>query len=156
MPLRPLIIAAAIVLLSSPSSADDVSWPPPSEYTARLKPHLTPVGPVWKEPASAAEKDADGVVLVDEELQLLPPDARRLHVEHFAVLAVTESGAESIGRAVRSYQKTRQRRHVVLAQTIQPDGRKQPVGRVSVSVWMTGEVPVPTVAPLAQCVSWRR
>ena len=38
------------------------------------------------------EQDRDGVVLVDEELQIILPDARRILVEHFAARAVTDAG----------------------------------------------------------------
>lgn len=130
-----LLSFAAVLILAAPAAvAQEVSWSPPPVYAERLQKHLTPVEPLRAAAAHANEKDRDGVVLVDEELQIILPDARRIIVEHMAMLAVTDAGAESLGRTERYFQKTRHSPHLALAQTILPDGKTQPVKKEGVFI----------------------
>ncbi len=133
MYLRPLLIAAFVAgLLGVPACGQEVSWSPPAVYAERLQPLLTPAEPLLKVTPTANEKDRDGVVVLDEELQTVTADGRRVVVEHFAGLAITDAGAETLGRQERYFQKSRHRVHLTMARTIQPDGRVQEVKRETI------------------------
>ncbi|HEX2748511.1 MAG TPA: DUF3857 domain-containing protein, partial [Verrucomicrobiales bacterium] len=132
---RPFLLMALVAgLFLSPSGAQEVSWNPPPVYAQKMQRLLTPLEPLMKAAPSEEEKKGEGVVLIDEDLYLTAEDGKRILVEHFAALALTDSGAESLARTERYYQKSRHRMHVVLARTIQPDGKKQAVKKETVFI----------------------
>lgn len=120
--------AAWVVLMAvwqSLGAAEPVSTTPPAEYEKLLRPLLTPVEKVLQaEPPDDAE---EGWVMLDEALHHVLPDGRRIMVHHQVVRALTDSGTEAVGRDVTGYRLSTQKMHLVLAQTIQPDGRRQAV-----------------------------
>lgn len=104
-----------------------VSTKPPAPYEEKLESLLTPSDELLNGLPKPPEEAEDGWVLLDEEVQHVLPDGRRLIVEHRITRALTDAGAEELGRSVRSYQVRSQKMHLVLARTIHADGKKQPV-----------------------------
>ncbi|HSI63048.1 MAG TPA: DUF3857 domain-containing protein, partial [Candidatus Saccharimonadia bacterium] len=124
-----MLLLAALVLLGSSASlhAEDVSRKPPAIYAQSIEPQLTPLEEVLKSLPAVPEGAEDGWVLLGEEFHHVTPEGRRFIVEHQIMKALTDSGAEDIARTVRSYVRNRQKIHLALARTIQPDGTRQEV-----------------------------
>ncbi|MBK8093374.1 MAG: DUF3857 domain-containing protein [Verrucomicrobiaceae bacterium] len=121
------IAALFSVLMSGAGLAQPVSTRPPRDYTALIAPLLVPLETVLKN-AGEPPKDAEhGWIILDETLQHVRTDGTRLIVEHQICRAISQSGAEGLGREVNAYRLSTQTPHLVLARSIQPDGLRQEV-----------------------------
>lgn len=121
-------LALLISLVASRSLvADQPGASLPAAYVQQLVPHLTAIEPILAAPvASAAPNDA-GVCLLDERLIAVDREGRKVVVWHFAYKTLTDAGVSSNSDDTFSYRKHQQRIHLVLAETVQPDGTRQPV-----------------------------
>ena len=124
-----LWMPATAFLLSFAADArgEAVSTKPPAEYSEKIAPFLTPAEKIISglpQPPSDAD---EGWVLLDEEVHYVMPGGRRLIVRHRVLKALTDAGAESMGRTERQFRRSTQKAHLVLARTILPDGRIQNV-----------------------------
>ncbi|MFO1482415.1 MAG: DUF3857 domain-containing protein [Verrucomicrobiaceae bacterium] len=121
------IIALFCVLVGTAGLAQPISTRPPKEYTTHVAPMLVPLETALKN-AGEPPKDAEhGWIILDETLHHVREDGTRLIVEHQVCRAISPSGAEGLGREVNGYRLSTQTPHLVLARSIQPDGRRQDV-----------------------------
>jgi len=110
--------------------ADDaaqVMAPPPALYKEKLAKLLTPAGDVLKKEPEYSRLQGDGIVLLDEAITYVTEDGKRISVFHTITKALNDAGVKSIAQDSFSYKKKFQRAYLVLAQTIQPDGSKDPI-----------------------------
>jgi tetratricopeptide (TPR) repeat protein/transglutaminase-like putative cysteine protease len=109
------------------AQGEAVSTKPPDAYAEKIAPLLTPAEKIIAcLPQPPAEAD-EGWVLLDEDVHYVLPGGRRLMVRHRVLKALTDAGAESMGRTERQFRRSTQKTHLVLARTILPDGRVQNV-----------------------------
>lgn len=120
-------LLAALAALGMPRSlhAEDVSRTPPAIYASALAPHLTPVEKVLDAKPTVPADAEDGWVMLAETFHYITPDGKRLVVEHQIWKALTDAGAQQMGRTIRPFIRTRQKMHLVQARTIQPNGTRQ-------------------------------
>ena len=127
--LAPLLLLTATAfaprIAADPSSG--ISRTPPPLYTETIAPLLTPLDDATKLIPEIHDKDANGIVLLDERLNWLDPQGRRTMVSHTACKCLVEAGVESIASDTFTYRKHDQKFTLVLAETIQPDGAVLPV-----------------------------
>lgn len=123
--LRAASAAALFALASGSARAQPVSREVPAAFKARLEPWLTPLGDVLKARASAPPGDEGAVLLLREVLRWVESDGRVLLAVHQVHEARTADGAQALGRAVLGYQTSRQRIHLALARSVQPDGSER-------------------------------
>ena len=115
-------------LLALGARAEEVPTEPPKPYQAQLAPLLTPVDQVLALPLNLGPGDPpSGAVLLDERLQFVQPDGRRMSVRQLVCKSFTEAGAKDNAEEVFTYRKKEQKFYVVRAETIQPDGTVQAV-----------------------------
>ena len=115
-------------LLAIGVRAEDVPTEPPQPYQAQLAPLLTPLEQVLALPLNLGPGDLpSGAVLIDERLQYVEPDGRKMSVHQLACKSLTEAGAKENAEEVFSYRKKEQKFYVVRAEAIQPDGTIQSV-----------------------------
>jgi len=117
------IFALAMLLQRGLWGADEVSRKPPAVYLEHIVPLLTPLKTAMEARGSAGEEE-DGTVLLDEEIQWVTAEGRRLVVDHTVEYARNEAGAAALAESSKYYKKTIATPHVAVARTILPDGRK--------------------------------
>ena len=119
----PGLIALALFPGPGPRAArgEEVSRQAPAGYEAVAK-LLTPLDEVLHPRDAVPTDDNDGVILLDEEVQTVDAAGRRLIVEHRIERAVTEAGARRVAESVQSYRKGETTIHLLLAQTVPPEG----------------------------------
>jgi TolA-binding protein len=110
--------------------ADDVSQvtgPPPAVYKENLARLLTPADDVLKKESEYGHLEGDGIVLLDETATYVTDEGKRFIVYHSISKALNDAGVRSLAQDSFTYKKKIQKVYLVLAQTIQPDGSKDPV-----------------------------
>ena len=120
----------ALTFLPAVTLADDasqVTGPPPAIYNTTLAKLLTPAEEVLKKKPEQSELKGDGIVLLDEMVTYVTEDGRRISVSHFLDKAFNDAGVQSLAQNSFTYKKNLQRAYMVMAQTIQPDGTRDPV-----------------------------
>ncbi len=127
------LIAGILPVIGSPSGAQQqgVSRTPPAIYGERLEALLTPIDDVLK-PAEDFEQAAmdeafGGVVLLNEVLNHIDEEGRRVQVIRYVFKALTEGGAKAIAEDTYYYRQKTQRIHLAKAQTRTADGRTLPI-----------------------------
>jgi len=104
-----------------------VETEPPPEHVAQLATRVTSVEDILAlKVASASPTDA-GVCLLDERFVSVDEQGRRTTLYHFAYKTLADAGIKSNSEDVYSYRKHEQKPYLLLAETIQPDGTRQPV-----------------------------
>ena len=121
--LAALIICAPLVK----AAGEDVSRQPPQIYQDKLAPLLTPLQAVLHARTPEKYADKDGVILLDEGVQYIDENGHRCMAYHRICKAINDSAVKYVAEDVWSYRRTNQKIHLVLAKTIQPDGRQIPV-----------------------------
>jgi hypothetical protein len=121
-----LLLATLAGPAVSPSRAD-VSREAPPLYAEQIVPLLTPLSQVINGGASFLADNPSALVLLDEHLQVVDAEGRRFSVYHTVYKSLTEAGAQSNADDVYTYRRKEQAFHLVLAETIQPDGSVMPV-----------------------------
>lgn len=121
-----------IALVCSPGVmlADDVAQAtasPPAIYTEKLAKLLTPAEDVLKKESEYGRLHGDAIVLLDERITYVTEDGKRTSVYHSIYKATNDSGVRSLAQDNFTYKKKIQRVYLILAQTIQPDGSREPV-----------------------------
>ena len=124
---RQLALGLAPLFLAGHLFAETVSHEPPALYRQRLAPWLTPTDTALAHRQAFADTDTPGVVLLYETVRTVDATGRSLLAIHRLDLVRTEAGVKPASEELQSYRKNSQKIHLVLAQTIQPDGRRQPV-----------------------------
>lgn len=107
--------------------AQPVSTRPPKDYASTVAPLLTPLEKALKDAGEPPKEAENGWIILDEEIHHIRADGTRLFVRHQICRAISQSGAETLGREVESYRLSSQSPHLALARSIQPDGRRQDV-----------------------------
>ncbi|MDF3059793.1 MAG: hypothetical protein K0R17_4008, partial [Rariglobus sp.] len=105
----------------------DVSREPPARYFEQLAPQLTPLAQVLAGGADLQSDNPSGIILLEERVQVVDAQGRRFDVCHTVYKSLTEPGAQALGESIFSYRHKEQAFHLVLAETIQPDGSVMPV-----------------------------
>jgi transglutaminase-like putative cysteine protease len=123
----PWLATAGLALACAGARAEEVLTEPPILYAEKLAPLLTPLEAVLKLPLALGNDQPSGAILLDERLQFVEADGRRLTVRHVAYKAITDAGAKDNAEDIFSYRKKEQKFYLVRAETIQPDGSAQPV-----------------------------
>lgn len=123
----PLLAAFLASVSLNPSQAGAVSTSPPEPYASEIAPLLTSYDTVVKALPAPPQNDAPGWILLDEEVQRVADNGQRVLVHHRIERALTDGGAESLGRETRAYRPSSQSMHLVMARTIQADGTIQNV-----------------------------
>jgi len=127
MKLRISLLAVALLFSALLLRAEPVSRDIPPFYTEKLQPLLTPIEEVLAFEDPELEEGEDGVVLLDERVHYVDESGRRWIVLHRVYKALTEAGVDSLAEDREFYRKTDQSITLVLARTIQPDGKRLPV-----------------------------
>lgn len=109
------------------ASAQTVSTKPPKDYATAVAPLLTPLEKVLEAAGDPPKEAEHGWIILDEVVQHIRADGSRMIVRHQICKAISQNGAEGCGRDVTSYRLSSQKPHLVLARSIQPDGRRQEV-----------------------------
>jgi len=126
-----MTVTVAISLLCcwplTKAGAEEVSRQPPPVYREKLAAFLTPLDAVLRAAGEVNPADHDGVVLLDEEFHYIDEKGRRYWVDHRVNKAVNDSGAKENAEEIHGYRKANQKIHLILAQTILPDGKRMPV-----------------------------
>ena len=121
----------ALVLGGVPvARADDAASataPPPAVYQEKLAKLLTPLDDVLKKKSEYSRLKGDAIVLLDETVTYVAEDGKRVSVYHSVYQALNEAGVKAMAQDTFTYKKKIQRAYLVLGQTIQPDGTKDPV-----------------------------
>ena len=107
--------------------AQPVSTRPPKDYASTVAPLLTPLEKALQDAGEPPKEAENGWIILDEEIHHVRADGTRLFVRHQICRAISQSGAETLGREVESYRLSSQSPHLALARSIQPDGRRQDV-----------------------------
>ena len=123
--------AAAAFLLCLPpiARADERSQltePPPPIYKD-LAAQLTPVESVLDKTSTNGHANDDGIVLLNEAVTYVDGQGKRYSVYHFVDKAFNDAGVQSIAEEDYEFKKTYQKAWLIKAQTIQPDGTRNPV-----------------------------
>ena len=108
-------------------AAEKVCTVPPAVYMKEIASLVTPLEMVLTHLPDPPKGADDGWVLLDESIYHVLSDGRRVLVEHQVYKALSDAGASNLGRSVRGFHTSRQKFSVVMARTIQPDGKKQNV-----------------------------
>jgi transglutaminase-like putative cysteine protease len=117
-----------LLALAAPGRAAELPAEPlPAAYTELLAPRLSPIDPILAAPVTSANPSDAGVCLLDERLVSSELDGRKVIVWHFAYKTLTDAGVSTNSDDVFPYRKHQQKIHLVLAETIQADGTRQPV-----------------------------
>jgi hypothetical protein len=125
-----LFLGGALMLAPGLLRADDAASctaPPPAAYREHLEKLLTPAADILKRKSEYAHYQGEGVVLLYETLTYVEADGKRISVYHAIDQAFNDAGVRSLAQDSFSFKKKIQRPYLVLAQTIQPDGTKDPV-----------------------------
>jgi hypothetical protein len=110
--------------------ADDAASctaPPPVAYQDYLAKWLTPASAVLKRESEYNHYQGDGIVLLYETVTYVEENGKRISAYHSIDKALNDAGVRSLAQDSFSFKKKIQRPFLVLAQTIQPDGSKDPV-----------------------------
>lgn len=122
------VVASLLALItSSQISAQTVSTTPPKDYLTEVAPLLTPLEKALEMAGEPPKEAEHGWVILDETVHHVRANGSRLIVEHQICRAISPNGAEGCGRDVTGYRLSTQKPHLVLAHSIQPDGRRQEV-----------------------------
>ncbi len=108
-----------------PLPAEEVSHAPPATYAQAIAPQLTPLEKILAGLPQPPQDAQDGWVLLSETIHYIMPDGKRLVADHLICKALTDAGAAEMARVTRPYVRTRQKMHLALARTIQPNGGRQ-------------------------------
>ena len=109
------------------AAANDVSRTPPAVYEEELRPLLTPLEAVLESYPKTVDESYGGIVLLNETVQTIAPDGRRVYAVHTVYKALSESGATAIENDAYTWRRETQRIHLVSAQTITPEGKRIPI-----------------------------
>ena len=107
--------------------AKEVSYQPPPIYGQKLAALLTPLEDVLQAQGTMKPVSAHQAILLEEEVKYVEDSGRRYSVFHRICKALDATGAKAIAESVHSFHKTGEKIHLVLAQTILPDGSRIPV-----------------------------
>lgn len=121
------LLPLACALCSATTPSGEVSRTPPAIYEEKLEPRLTTVGEAKKLATEIHDKDAIGIILIDERLHWVDAQGRRTMARHSAYKSLTEAAVEHNASDTFTYRKHDQKFTLVLAETIQPDGTVLPV-----------------------------
>lgn len=122
------VVRALLLLIgASQISAQTVSTTPPKDYLTEVAPLLVPLEKALEMAGEPPKEAEHGWIILDEAIHHIRPDGSRLLVEHQICRAISQNGAEGCGRDVTGYRLSTQTPHLVLARSIQPDGRRQEV-----------------------------
>jgi tetratricopeptide (TPR) repeat protein len=128
--IRGWIQIAVLSLLPWVGRADDVAQAtgaPPAIYGEKLAKLLTPIDDVLKKKTDYSHSPEDAVTLLDEAVTYVMDDGKRITVYHSVYEALNDAGVKALAQDTFTYKKKIQRVYLVLGQTIQPDGTKDPV-----------------------------
>jgi|UniRef100_UPI003783BACA hypothetical protein len=119
---------AAVAFLAPHITAfgQPVSTQEPADY-ALVEPLLTPLETALQTAGEPPKTAEHGWIVLDETIHHIRPDGSRLIVRHQICRAISQNGAEGCGREVHGYRLSTQTPHLLLARSIQPDGRRQDV-----------------------------
>lgn len=122
------VVSGLLLLIgASQISAQTVSTQPPKDYATEVAPLLIPLEKALEMAGEPPKEAEHGWVILDERVHHLRADGSRLIIEHQICRAISQNGAENCGRDVTGYRLSTQTPHLVLARSIQPDGRRQEV-----------------------------
>lgn len=122
-----VVWSSLLLITTSQISAQTVSTKAPKDYTTEVAPLLTPLEKALETAGEPPKEAEHGWIILDETVHHIRPDGSRLLVTHQISRAISQNGAENCGRDVTSYRLSSQKPHLVLARSIQPDGRRQEV-----------------------------
>ncbi len=121
------IVWAVLSVVPSVARSEEVPTEPPKLYQEKLAPLLTQLAEALRLPLALGNDQPSGAILLDERVQFVEADGRRLTVRQVAYKALTDAGAKENAEDVFSYRKKEQKFYLVRAETIQPDGSASPV-----------------------------
>ena len=121
------ILVLAWPLLSRADDSSAATAPPPAIYQEKLAKLLTPLDDVLKKKDEYSRLTGDAIVLLDETVTYVADDGKRVSVYHSVYEALNDAGVKAMAQDSFTYKKKIQRAYLVLGQTIQPDGSKDPV-----------------------------
>ncbi len=124
------VLIAEFLLSSLALRAEEVppyAAPPPVPYRETLSKLLTPVEEILKKEADYSHIQGDGITLLDEVLTYVNENGSRVSVYHTVSKALTDAGVKSMAQTSFTYKKNFQHAYLISAQTLQPDGTRNPV-----------------------------
>jgi tetratricopeptide (TPR) repeat protein/transglutaminase-like putative cysteine protease len=109
------------------AAADDVSRVPPKTYAQILTGLLTPAKEVLDHRFDKGGPSGSAVGLLYETVRFVDESGRACTAIHQIYMARDDQGVNEVAKDVFPYRKSEQKIHLVLAQSVQPDGSSQEV-----------------------------
>ncbi len=109
------------------SAAEPMLGEAPVVYRENLEAQLTPLTEILALKGTSSAEGDSGVILLDERLVSVDEEGRSVLVWHFAYKTITEGAIKTNGEETFGFRKGEQKIALMLAETIQPDGTRQPV-----------------------------
>lgn len=126
----PFLIWSILVFRSVPGGAlqaGEVSRSSPEIYQKKILPQLTPLPEVASLEDQAEASGESGAILLWEDFDYVDESGKRYVTFHVVLRAVTDAGARVMAQTTLPFPKGKGEIHLVLAQSIQPDGSRQEV-----------------------------
>ncbi|MBI5543202.1 MAG: DUF3857 domain-containing protein, partial [Deltaproteobacteria bacterium] len=116
------------LLVGGPALAEPVSRETPPACRDLVDQLLTPTREALLQPEDFGTPDEPGVILLRESLRSVDATGRGCLVVHDVLQARNAAGAEALARKMYQFKRSNQRIHLIVAQSIQPDGSRRPLG----------------------------
>lgn len=116
-----------LATLAISAAGQPVSRKPPADFLKEMEPLLTPLEKVMQTAGQPPADTENGWIMLDEEINHVRADGTQLMAWHQISQPRSPSGAEECGREIITYRLSADVPHLVLARSIQPDGRRQEV-----------------------------